>query len=265
MDSMGQTLVVRNTFIDMVSYDPYEALERTKSDPTGGRTKNVLPFARSPEEQLWQTQQANAPPLLEGTSAEEACKDDNVAELMSVAPERTGGLHDMEEDLCCANQMRVPYIQENIVDSSATSSRDDHECCQDDDNHGALGRTKSSVYPHASMQALSQPSNAHGGFMDSTLAGAMAISLNEILPEGKQEAVDAHTSLGRAYAGFHVLHTNTTLGWKPTLVPFAISVGGFGFTTDMHDHAAIQQTLAPLSLLTMGSGLPIGSLHSFHE
>merc|ERR1712008_340514 len=50
-----------------------------------------------------------------------------------------------------------------------------------------------------------------------------------------------------------------------TSVPFAVSVGGFDISTAMHDYVAIQQTLAPVALPTMGSGLPFGTLHSFHE
>lgn len=63
----GHHLVVRNTFIDAVPEeedDQDDPLARTRSDPTGGRSKRVLPLGRIPE-------QPQPITVEEGTRAEE--------------------------------------------------------------------------------------------------------------------------------------------------------------------------------------------------
>jgi len=258
MGPSKQTLVVRNTFIDMVSDDPCEALERTQSDPIGGRTKSVLPFGGSPEEWLWQKQQENA------LSGEEPA----MPELVSVAPAQKGGLFNIAEGNCCVDKTSFSYLEADRLDSRANHDMDDYECSQGEEHVSELGRTRSSAYPHVSMQARERPNSIHGGYLDTTMFSATAMSLNKLLPESEKKAVYAGGSLDQVYADFNVLHSNTALGWKAASAPFAPSAGGLDFATTMHDYLAIQQTpgsAIPVASPALGFGLPVGALHRFHE
>jgi len=264
--------VVRNTFIDAVVDDPYEAPERTRSDPTGGRTKCVLPFGRPDRIEggmrILEHNQSTTTPLPEGTSAEEAGDDENLSELVPVK----GGL-----SLCSVREDTVlsgPCCFDGDDDSGADAGNDEEEEEDEEDGSlGTLGKTKSSAYP----QAKSAPSAgyrdvglADGESSAATTGGVTTVDLDKLLPEDDQQAMYGG-SLEPAYAGFSMPAAGTEPGWDYSSMPYDMSaVGAVDWNTAMQGYAAFQQASTPSDwrppeLPELGSGPPLGVLHSFHQ
>lgn len=244
-EHLQHNLVVRNTFIDAVVADDeaYEAPERTRSDPTGGRSKDLVPLGRIPDRPMPIS-------VKEGTPAEEAGE----LEPMRITEQFSGNLCGIDEE-----------------------EEDD-----EDEGIGALGKTRSIAYPKSvplGGRLLAEFGAIGSGPSASSQVTTMA--LNSLLPEE-----DEATRLARSKEAEASMAAAPYSGLDPNAPAF--SAWGFPNPYDMYggygamypfppypqavDEAAgtavaAQEDSAPSDWHppALGSGPPVGALHSFHQ